>query len=123
MILHHIGIACKNIEKKLCLIKSMHPVLSCSEIVFDPLQDARLCMVDVKGSHKMELIEGKPVENLVEKGIHLYHLCYEVNNIHDQIEQMTANGGMQITPVKKAILFNNRPVVFFYTELGIIEFL
>ncbi len=122
MKLHHIGIACADIETQLEQTLKLHPDARASEIIFDPEQDARLCMVEIPGSHKLELIQGSPVASMVEKNIQLYHLCYATPNLEAEMEQLAEAGALQITPVKPAVLFGEQRVVFFLTpSQGIIE--
>lgn len=55
--------------------------------------------------------------------IDYYHICYEVANIEEKLEKICSNGGVQISEVKLAILFNNRRVVFLKVDYGVIELL
>ena len=113
---HHIGICCKNIEKKINSIEK-------TEIIYDPLQDANLCMLTLEDGTNLELVSGKVVEIFLKKKIDYYHICYEVANIEEELEKICSNGGVQISEVKPAILFNNRRVVFLKVDYGIIELL
>lgn len=121
MIFHHIGIACKNIPKELQRLKKIHLIIDQSEIVFDELQDVNLCMVTIEGGFKMELVSGKTVETLVEKGTTNYHLCFECENINLEIERLVTNGALLVSPTKPAILFGGKLVAFLLVSYGLIE--
>ena len=123
MKLHHIGLACQKIEKQLEQTLKLHPGARASKIIFDPEQDAHLCMVDAGSGHRLELIQGPPAKNFVDKGIQLYHLCYEVDDLEKGIQHLLATGALQISEPQKACLFNHRRVAFFYTAQGIVELL
>lgn len=123
MIIHHIGIACKDIGLEIQRIQKIHDVISISEIIFDQNQNANLCLIKIKNSLSIELISGKQVENLIKKRISYYHLCYETQNIEAEIKRLVNLGGTILSEPKPAILFNNRKVAFLMLSYGIIELL
>ena len=121
---HHIGIATKDISKTLVYIKSVYDdIANITEIIYDDLQQASLCMVTLKDGTKIELVSGSQVSTYVKKRIQLYHTCWEVDDINKYIEKHVQEGSILISELKEAILFNNRKVAFLYSELGIIELL
>ncbi|MET3535525.1 VOC family protein [Chryseobacterium limigenitum] len=120
---HHVGVACKDIQAELQSIRQLHKIIEETPVVFDPNQQAELCMITVEDGLNIELVAGKPVENLLKKRISYYHICYEVDDIDKTIEDLTEKGGMLISPPKEAILFNNRKVAFLMLSYGIVELL
>ncbi|KFF75069.1 lactoylglutathione lyase [Chryseobacterium sp. P1-3] len=120
---HHVGVACKDIQTELQNIRKLHKIVEETPVVFDPNQQAELCMVTVEDGLNIEFVSGKPVENLLKKRISYYHICYEVEDIVTTIDLLTQNGGMLISPPKEAILFDNRKVAFLMLPYGIIELL
>lgn len=120
---HHVGICCKNIRKKIEAIEEIHSVLKTTDIIYDPLQNAELCMVTLEDGTNLELVSGKVVETFLKKKIDFYHICYEVDDINEELKRICTNGGVQISEIKPAILFNNRKVVFIKVSYGIIELL
>ena len=94
---HHIGICCKNIEKKINSIEKIHKIIEKTEIIYDPLQDANLCMLTLEDGTKLELVSGKVVEIFLKKKIDYYHICYEVANIEEELENICSNSGVQIS--------------------------
>ena len=121
MKLHHVGVCSKNIEKSIKDIKKIHNIVEQTDIIFDPLQNAALCMITIEDGTKIELISGKVVENLIRKKIDYYHICYEVKNIEETANKMISNGAVQLSKIKPAILFNNKRVVFLKVSYGLIE--
>ncbi|CEJ68296.1 hypothetical protein BN1195_00578 [Chryseobacterium oranimense G311] len=120
---HHVGVACKDIQAELLSIRKLHKIIEETPVVFDENQQAELCMITVEDGLNIELVSGTPVENLLKKRISYYHICYEVDDIDQSIENLTENGGMLISPPKEAILFNNRKVAFLMLSYGIVELL
>lgn len=120
---HHIGIATNNIKETIQKLKKYFNIVEISNIVYDANQDANLCMLTMQNGIKIELIEGKVVENLVKKRQYLYHTCYSVENIEETIKQLEKDGAFLVRQPKEAILFNNKQVAFLMWDLGLIELL
>ena len=120
---HHIGICCKNIRKKIETIEEIHNIIEKTDIIYDPLQKAELCMLTLEDGTNLELVSGEVVKTFLKKKIDFYHICYEVDNISEELKRICFNGGVQISEIKPAILFNNRKVVFIKVSYGIIELL
>lgn len=122
MIFHHVGCACKDIDKTLPkLIKQLGGTLE--NRAFDPLQNADLAMVLLPDGSRIELISGEVVSNFLAKKITYYHVCYEVDDIAEAIKDMMSKGAIVVSEPKPAILFSNRPVAFLSTAIGLVELL
>jgi len=119
---HHVGIACNNIEEIHQSIEKIFPEAKINEIIHDPLQEADLSLVII-GDFIVELISGKPVKKLLNKGISLYHICFSVADIQKTIIKFCSSGAIMVSDPKPSILFNNNLVAFLYTKLGLIELL
>lgn len=120
---NHIGIACDDINKKLEFIKSVYEILNISEIIYDPEQNVELCFVETSDNIVLELVAGETVKTFCKKNQPFYHICYEVENLEDQLSKLIFNNCLQISVAKPAIAFNNRKVVFVHTPIGLIELL
>ncbi len=118
---HHIGIATSNIDELIDKISKFMEIKEKSEIIYDELQDAKLCMLTLSDGLNLELIEGKVVENLVKKHQYLYHTCYSVKDIHKTKEELIKEGSFLVRDELPAILFNDKRVAFLMTDLGLIE--
>ena len=123
MKIHHIGIACQNIEEGIEEFKKYHNIISQSEIVSDELQNAKLCIVTTDIGINFEFISGDQVSRLLKKGISYYHVCYEVESFDLTIKDFLSKGAVMISAPKPAILFNDRKVSFLYLSYGIVELL
>ena len=117
----HIGIACEDINVLLNKLKEFMNIINISDIVYDELQDASLCMITLEDNKKIELISGNMVANIVKKRQYLYHTCYSVSNIEETITKLINDGAMQVSDIKKAKLFGGKRVVFLMWDLGLIE--
>lgn len=117
---HHIGIATKSIDDTINYLKKHFNITEISNIVYDPLQDGNLCMLTMEDGHKLELISGNVVQIFLKKRQFLYHICYSTNSIEAELEHFSKDSIVLSLP-QKAILFNNKYVVFIMTNIGLIE--
>ncbi len=123
MIFHHIGIACKNIEKTIEFISKLYEIESYSPKLYDENQDAEVCLLKTKNNINIELISGNKINNLLKKNITYYHTCYLVNDIEETIKLFQENNCLIVSRPKEALLFDNKKVAFLYTPIGLIELL
>lgn len=123
MKVHHVGIACQDIEEAIENFKKFHLITWKSGIVTDALQHANLCIVKSDLGMDVEFISGEQVSKLLKKGISYYHICYEVISLDDVIEDFVRKGAIMVSEPKPAILFENRRVCFLYLPYGLVELL
>ena len=121
---HHLGIAVNDVESAISSLKvsfgeAVHEV---SPVVFDPLQDARLLMIEL-GGLRLELVEGKPVESFIKRGQNIYHVCFTVQSLEETIKSLSS-GTIMVSPPTPALLFGGKRVAFLYLKsLGLVELL
>lgn len=123
MRIHHVGIASMNIEDSIKNCEKMHKVIGKTKIIFDEKQDAYLAYLETGEGLNVEFIAGKQVENIIKRGVSYYHLCYEVSNLEDKIEELKKSGAIVVSDPKPSLLFKMRKVAFLYTPYGLIELL
>ncbi|MBN6114342.1 HAD-IIIC family phosphatase [Xanthomonas bonasiae] len=123
MYFHHIGVACADIAAGVAFVRSQFRVETVGDTVYDPLQDASLCLIQVAGGMRIELVSGPQVAGLLARGITLYHTCYEVDDLEAALAGTLANGGTLVAEPKPAILFDQRRVAFVQTPIGLLELL
>jgi methylmalonyl-CoA/ethylmalonyl-CoA epimerase len=123
MKIHHVGIACENIEESILDFSNYHTVLHRSPVVRDDLQNAELCLINTDSGLDVEFIAGPQVQRTVNKGIRYYHVCYEVEDLEEILNSYITKGALLISEPKPAILFGNRLVAFVQTSYGLVELL
>ena len=123
MQLHHIGIACRNIEEEIGNISRIHTVVHRTPVVYDACQDATLAMLTLADGTRIELIAGTPVKTLLKRGVGYYHLCFEVQDIASEIERLVGQNAVLLSPPQPAALFEGRKVAFLQASYGIVELL
>ena len=122
MKIHHIGIACQDIQEAISELERFHTIIQRSEIVYDENQHASLCMVNTDTGMDIEFIAGEQVARMVKKGISYYHLCYEVDDLDTTIDEYLSRGAMMISEPKPAVLFGGKRVAFLHLPYGLVEF-
>lgn len=122
MKIHHVGIACRNIEKAIANYEKFFNVVEKTEIIHDPLQDASLCLLKTDTGLDVEFIAGEQVSGL-PKGTTYYHVCYEVDDLELEIKRFEENGALMVSNPKPAILFGGKRVAFLLIKSGLVELL
>lgn len=118
---HHVGYAVRNIQSY--LDEFMTPLfrpLRVSVPVADPIQQVRVCFVEMPGGAVVELVEPlgntSPVIEIVgsQRG-GLYHLCFEVEDLDAEIARFRAKRCMPLGRPVPAVAFDGRRIVFLLT--------
>jgi methylmalonyl-CoA/ethylmalonyl-CoA epimerase len=123
MRLHHVGIACRNIEEETVRLSAIHEIVEKSPVIYDKEQNAELILLTLSDRTRLELVAGPQVEIFLKRKITYYHLCFEVPDIHAEIERLLATDAILLSPPKPAPLFDGREVAFLQVSYGIIELL
>ena len=118
MKLHHIGIVVENIQKSL---GELTKYLDFESITMPSLvgsQKVNICFLKTNNVF-LELIEpaeeNSPISNFIKKGGGFHHLCFEVDDIHLELEKMKKNGAHIIVDVVKG--FEERLTAFVMLDM------
>lgn len=120
---HHLGIACKSIEKSLDNYKAYKT----SNEFIDTSQKVKILFLYLESFPTLELIEplskDSPVDAILIKNDEVtYHTCYEVNDIESCIQSLKEENFIQVTEIIKAPALDNKNICFmFNTSVGLIE--
>jgi methylmalonyl-CoA/ethylmalonyl-CoA epimerase len=114
MTFHHIGVACRDLDRELRALAALGYSAD-SEPFVDPLQRIRGLFVSGPGP-RLELLapagDASPVTIWLERGIRMYHQAYEVDNLSDAIARFVAGRAIVVSPPTPAVAFGNREVAF-----------
>ena len=128
MKLHHIGIVVKNIQKSLGELNQYLNFESTTVPSLVGSQKVNICFLKTNNVF-LELIEpaqeNSPISEFAEKGGGFHHLCFEVENIFEEIEKMKKKGARVIVEPTKG--FEDRLIAFVLlnmknTNCNLIEF-
>jgi methylmalonyl-CoA/ethylmalonyl-CoA epimerase len=130
MNLHHIGIATNDLLAGIRHHEEFFNIHPVTEIVEDPIQKSLLVLLSGPnmGGTRIELVQplsdDSPVSNIIQRGMPLYHLCFEVEDIEGTLEKARTRGALVISGPTPAKLFNGRRIAFIYgPDHYVVEFL
>ena len=111
--LHHIGIIVQNINESIGEIANFLSFESTSLPTLIGSQKVNVCFLKTNNVY-IELIEpaeeNSPITNFVKEGGGFHHLCFEVDEIQQEIDKMTKKGArLVVAPVKG---FEDRLIAF-----------
>ena len=118
MKLHHIGIVVKNIQKSLGELNQYLNFESTTVPSLVGSQKVNICFLKTNNVF-LELIEpaqeNSPISDFVKKKGGFHHLCFEVDDIHVELERMKKNGARLIVDVVSG--FENRLTAFVMLDM------
>ena len=111
---HHVGLACSDLRAE----TAAHALLGFTaegEVFEDPHQRVRGSF-QVLGPFRVELLEplddGSPVLDWLSRGVRMYHVCYETDDLSGALAQLRAAGHRTVSAPAPAVAFDGRPVAF-----------
>jgi methylmalonyl-CoA/ethylmalonyl-CoA epimerase len=120
--LHHVGIVVKDISAAMETYTNRFNAQVISRIVDDEVQGARVVLLDVHSDSVIELVEPLHSESALNKVLRrrapLHHLCFEVNDLADEIERLRTTGMALISEPAKAPLFEMRRIAWLCDDSG-----
>ena len=118
MKLHHIGIVVENIQKSLGELTKYLDFESTSVPSLVGSQKVNICFLKTNNVF-LELIEpaeeNSPISNFIKKGGGFHHLCFEVDDIHLELQKMKKNGARIVVDVVKG--FEERLIAFVMLDM------
>ena len=113
MKLHHVSIAVKNIQESLGELTQFLSFESTTVPSLIGSQKVNICFLKTNNVY-IELIEpaeeNSPISTFTANGGGFHHICFEVNNIHKEVDKMVKNGARIV--VEPVIGFDDRLIAF-----------
>jgi len=128
-ILHHVGFVVASIAQCGAGFASSLGFPWSGEIIHDPRQNARVTFLRSSPREPaIELVEpageNSPLHKFVARGGGLHHVCYEVSNVENQLQQSRAAGCLIVRQPVPAVAFGGRRIAWVYTpERLLVEYL
>lgn len=111
---HHVGLACRDLAAE----TAAHALLGFvpeGEVFVDPHQRVRGSF-QVLGAFRVELLapldDRSPLMDWLARGVKLYHVCYETDDLPGALAQLREAGHRTVSPPAPAVAFGGRPVAF-----------
>src|SRR5256885_9485208 len=128
--LHHIGFIVGSIEESAKPFALSLGATWDEKITFDPVQRVRVSFCKGRNATDplIELVEpagdGSPVTRFLEGGGGLHHLCYEVEELEQQLDFCKSVGSIVIRPPVPAVAFSGRRIAWVVAKKKLlVEFL
>jgi methylmalonyl-CoA/ethylmalonyl-CoA epimerase len=117
----HLGVAVASLEKALPVYRNVLGYRLVSGPFDDPIQRVSVCFIrrDIPGDITIELIaplgDESPIHRtLMKGGSSAYHSCYEVENLDQALEHLSAQGCVIVSKPVPAVAFGNRRIAWLY---------
>lgn len=117
------GIAVPDLQPAIEFYSSVMKLRLLAEPVEDPIQKVRVCFLADAGREQpcIELIcpldDKSPVNGYLKKGIGAYHLCYEVDDIANELTALRSKGCLTVSPPVSAVAFGGRKIAWIFTPM------
>jgi methylmalonyl-CoA/ethylmalonyl-CoA epimerase len=119
---HHIGFVVASIQTSVPGFLDSLQAEWDGTIFHDPMQAVRVTFL--RGKHAanpvLELVEpageNSPVIPFLKRGGGLHHLCYQIDNLEEQLALSRAQRGLVVRPPLPAVAFGGRRIAWVYTK-------
>ena len=119
---HHVGFVVASIQDSAPGFATSLDATWDGEIIHDPNQVVRVTFLQSKhpSNPLLELVEPagekSPVLSFLQRGGGLHHICYQVDNLEEQLQLSRAAGGLITRPPLPAVAFGGRRIAWVYTK-------
>jgi len=126
MNLDHIGYVTDSIEDASATFQALG--YTPEPVVDFPAHRCHISFLHKQDEHNIELVEpyedNKSLRKLLKNGTTPYHLCYEVQDIHQACEELVSQDYLQLSQPLPAPAFDNRLICYlWHRTIGYIELL
>jgi methylmalonyl-CoA/ethylmalonyl-CoA epimerase len=123
---HHVGLACRDLAVETAAHAQLGFVAE-GAVFEDPHQRIRGAFQTL-GPFRVELLEplddASPVLAWLDRGVRMYHVCYETDDLTAALEELGRAGHRTVSAPAPAVAFGGRPVAFvMLRSRGLIELL
>lgn len=123
MIIDHVGIAVRSIERSIEHWQAVFGYQQATDIVTNTQQKVRVVFLAKRGSLQVKLIEPtdstSPIHALAQRGGGMHHLCFRCESIDTEVVRLQALGLRILTPPQPGEAFEDEKIAFVYTGDGL----
>ena len=123
MIIDHVGIVVKSIEKGLKLWTSIFGYQQTTEIITNTRQKVKVVFLNKENSIEIKLIEPtdstSPVYTLAQRGGGLHHLCFKCDDLESELGNLREHGLRVLTLPEPGEAFQNEKIAFVFADQGL----
>jgi methylmalonyl-CoA/ethylmalonyl-CoA epimerase len=123
MIIDHVGIAVRSIERSIEHWQTVFGYEQVTEIVTNTRQKVRVVFLAKRGSLQVKLIEPtdptSPIHPFAQRGGGLHHLCFRCESVDAEVARLEALGLRTIAPPQPGEAFEDEKIAFVYVGDGL----
>ncbi len=123
MIIDHIGMVVKSLQKGLEHWENVFEYRKMTEIVINSRQKVRVVFLYKENSLTVKLIEpldeASSVYKFAMKGGGLHHICFKCNDMDKEIKRLNKMGLRLLVPPQPGEAFENEDIAFIYAKHGL----
>lgn len=123
MIIDHVGVVVKSIEKGIELWSRLFGYKQATEVVTNTRQQVKVVFLKKQGSIDIKLVEpvsdSSPVFALARRGGGLHHLCFKCDNLENELDRLSANGVRSLVPPQPGEAFDDENIAFLFAGQGL----
>ncbi|MDF1545193.1 MAG: VOC family protein [bacterium] len=123
MVIDHIGIVVKDINKGIAHWEKIFGYQQMTEIVLNTRQKVRVVFLHKPDSQMIKLIEPSdetsPIYAFSKKGGGLHHLCFKCDDLNAQLGELSEKGLRILAHPQPGEAFENNDIAFFYAQQGL----
>jgi len=123
MVIDHIGMVVRSIEKGIEHWESVFRYRKMTEVVINSKQKVKVVFLCKPQSLTVKLIEPvdetSAVYRFAMKGGGLHHLCFKCDDLNLEIQRLKEMGLRIITPPESGEAFENQNIAFVYANFGL----
>lgn len=123
MIIDHIGIVARSLDKGIGLWTEKFGYRQKTEVVVNTRQKVKVVFLEKEGSLDVKLLEPvdetSPVYKFALKGGGLHHLCFKCDSLNDKLEELGGSGFRILAGPEPGEAFENENILFVYATQGL----
>ncbi len=123
MVIDHIGIVVKSIEKGISHWEDVFGYTQMTEIVINTRQKVKVVFLSKDKSLQVKLVEpsdeSSPVYKFAQKGGGLHHLCFKCDNMDEEIDRLKEKRLRVIAAPQPGEAFENENIAFIFAKQGL----
>jgi len=123
MVIDHVGIVVKSLEKGIKHWKKVFHYSQKTEIITNTRQRVNVVFLSKKKSLNVKLIEpleaSSPIFNFAQRGGGLHHLCFKCSNVENELDRLKELGLKILAESQPGEAFENEMISFVYAKQGL----
>ena len=123
MIIDHIGLVVKSIDKAIKYWEDVFGYKQSTEVVINTRQKVKVAFLDKDNSTQVKLIEpmdeSSSVFAFAKRGGGLHHICFKCENLEEGVTELKNKRLRMLTPPQPGEAFEDENIAFLFAQNGL----